>query len=30
MNEKNESEMLEMKQLINEEIKDMRAANNLF
>lgn len=27
MNQKNETDLLEMKQVINEEMKDMRAAN---
>ena len=30
MNHKNETDLLEMKQVINEEMKDMRAANKQF
>ena len=30
MTQKNETELLEMKQMINEEMKDMRAANKQF
>ena len=30
MNHKNEDDLLAMKQMINEEMKDMRAANKLF
>ena len=30
MTQKNDREMIEMKQLINEEMKDMRAANKAF
>ena len=30
MNQKNETDLLEMKQVINEEMKDMRAANKQF
>ena len=30
MNNKNETDLLEMKQVINEEMKDMRAANKQF
>ena len=30
MNQKNEAELLKMKQMINEEMKDMRSANQQF